>query len=139
MMPVHRELILCEEALDEAALRAGLAGEEHGAVLSFSGVVRRSEGELELRAIDYEAYTSMARRALEDMLEEAHARWADFRAVVAHRTGVVAVGEAAVVIVVAAGHRGEAFEICRWLIDELKARVPIWKREHLPRGTPPRP
>lgn len=135
---MREELLLCEEALDEEALRARVGGEEHGAVVSFAGVVRRSEGHTELRAIDYEAYTPMARKALSAMLEEAHERWPDFEAVVAHRTGVVSVGEAAVVIVVAAGHREEAFTICRWLIDELKARVPIWKREHLPREQPPR-
>jgi molybdopterin synthase catalytic subunit len=58
--------------------------------------------------------------------------------VVAHRTGEVPVGEASVVIVVATPHRGEAFTICRWLIDELKTRVPIWKRDHLPQENSPR-
>ena len=133
------ELILCEEPLDEASLRARVGGEEDGAVVSFAGVVRRREGETSLRGIDYEAYAPMARKALEKILAEGHERWGPFQAVVAHRTGEVAVGESSVVIVVATGHRGEAFTICRWLIDELKARVPIWKREHLPLEAPHRP
>ena len=133
------ELILCEEALDEAALRARVGGDEFGAVVSFAGIVRRREGETALRAIDYEAYAPMARKALSGLLEEAHERWSGFQALLAHRTGEVEVGEASVVIVVATGHREEAFTICRWFIDELKARVPIWKREHLPLEKPQRP
>jgi molybdopterin synthase catalytic subunit len=74
----------------------------------------------------------MAERAIAAILESAHARWPRFSAVVAHRTGVVPVGETSVWIAVAAGHRAEAFEVARHLIDEVKASVPIWKREHLP-------
>lgn len=133
------EVILSEGPLDEAALRARVGGEEYGAVVSFAGVVRRSEGGARLRAIDYEAYGPMARKGLAGLLDEAHERWSAFQAVLAHRTGEVEVGEPSVVIVVATGHREEAFEICRWFIDELKARVPIWKRDHLPLQEPPRP
>ena len=130
-------VILQAERLDEATLRAELGGEEWGAVVTFAGVVRRTEGDARLRAIDYEAYAGMADKLLAQLLEEAHARWGEFEATVAHRTGEVAVGEPSVWIGVAAGHRAEAFEVARYLIDELKARVPIWKREHLPEtGSP---
>ena len=126
-------ILLQEEPLDETALRRRLGGEEDGAVVTFAGVVRRLEGEVPLRAIDYQAYGTMARRVLSGMLAEAHARGPRFQALIAHRTGVVPVGETSVWIGVAAGHRAEAFEVCRWLIDQLKVRVPIWKRDHLPR------
>ena len=126
------EIFLAPDPIDEARFRADLGHEEHGAVVCFSGVVRRTEGEQALRAIDYEAYASMAQARLVELLEEAEGRWTDFHARVVHRTGQVAVGEAAVWVGVATGHRVEAFELCRFLIDELKLRVPIWKREHLP-------
>ena len=109
-----------------------LADEAFGAVVTFAGVVRRHEGEVALRAIDYEAYAAMARREARALLQEAHERFGPLLAVVVHRTGEVPVGEAAVWIGVATGHRAEAFDAARFLIDELKARVPIWKRNHLP-------
>lgn len=127
----HR-VLLTREALRPGPLAEGLAGEEDGALVTFSGIVRRREGDLRLRAIDYQAYESMAARQIEMLLADARRRWGVFSAVVAHRTGEVPVGEASVWIGVAAAHRGPAFEVARFLIDELKARVPIWKRAHLP-------
>ncbi|HEX9641613.1 MAG TPA: molybdenum cofactor biosynthesis protein MoaE [Candidatus Krumholzibacteria bacterium] len=129
----HR-IVLTAEPLDPRELEAGLGGEELGAMVSFSGRVRRSEGDLPLRAIDYEIYEGMARRKIEEFLSEAEERWPEFSAVIAHRSGEVAVGEVSVWIGVSCGHRAEAFELARFFIDELKARVPIWKREHLPAG-----
>jgi len=126
-------VFLSDKPLDPKALEAGLEGGERGAVVSFQGRVRATEGEMELRGIDYEAYAAMAEKKLDELLGEAHQKWSQFEAVVAHRTGVVGVGECSVFIAVATAHRAEAFAICRWLIDELKARVPIFKREHLPR------
>jgi molybdopterin synthase catalytic subunit len=120
------------EPLDAAALAAGLLGEGDGALVSFAGVVRRLEGELPLAAIEYEIYASMARSQLERVLDDARLRWPRFRATIAHREGEVRVGEASVWIGVAAAHRDEAFAVCRFLIDELKARAPIWKARHLP-------
>ncbi len=126
-------ILLSDETLDLVGLEAELSGGERGAVVSFQGRVRETEGRLKLRGIDYEAYAAMAEKKLAELLKEAHGRWPEFDAVVAHRKGVVEVGECAVYIAVATAHRAEAFTICHWLIDELKARVPIFKREHLPR------
>ena len=120
------------DPLDPRELESVLGGEEHGARVSFAGTVRRLEGQTRLRAIDYEIYEAMARKELEALLVEAEGRWPGLRAVVAHRFGEVPVGEASVWIGVSCGHRGEAFDAARFLIDELKARAPIWKREHLP-------
>ena len=127
------EILFTRDLLDEEALRAGLQDEEFGAFVSFAGIVRRTEGEQELSSIEYEAYESMAAKRLREILQQAEARWPRFRARVAHRLGRVPVGEASIWIGVAAGHRAEAFELCRHLIDELKAGVPIWKAEHHPR------
>lgn len=110
-----------------------LQDEGFGAQVTFAGVVRRMEGETELSAIDYEAYAGMARTQADALLAEAQERYGPLAAVVVHRTGVVPVGEMAIWIGVATGHRAEAFEAARYLIDELKARVPIWKRDHRPR------
>jgi len=125
-------VLLTQDPLDFAWLRESLSGDKLGAIVEFNGVVRRTEDGLSLRGIDYEVYVPMAEKALEELLGEAHARWGEFSAVIAHRSGVVEVGESAVYIGVATGHRQEAFELCRWLIDELKAQVPIWKQRHLP-------
>ncbi len=126
-------ILLSNETLDLVGLEAELSGGERGAIVSFQGRVRSTEGQMRLRGIDYEAYGAMAEKKLSELLQEAHAKWPEFDVVVAHRKGVVEVGECAVFIAVATAHRAEAFAICRWLIDELKARVPIFKREHLPR------
>lgn len=124
-------LLLTEEPLDETALRAALGAEHDGAVVTFAGTVRRLEGSRALSGIVYQAYESMAHQELTRLLDDAHARWPRFRASVAHRVGFVPVGEASVWIGVAAPHRAEAFEVARFLIDELKARVPIWKKDHV--------
>lgn len=127
-------VVLTPEPLDPIQLVSALGAEEHGALVTFAGIVRRREGEQRLRAIDYQAYDAMAQKALDGLLDRAHQRWGEFEAVVAHRLGEVPVGEPSVWIGVSCGHRAECFEIARFLIDELKKEVPIWKRDHLPEG-----
>lgn len=88
-----------------------------------------------LRHLEYQAHTDMAASLLKEMAQAAAARW-DLSAVrLHHAEGVVGIGEASVCIEVVSGHRGEGFEACRWLIDTLKARVPVWKREVWTDGT----
>ncbi|MCC6641260.1 MAG: molybdenum cofactor biosynthesis protein MoaE [Deltaproteobacteria bacterium] len=120
---------LSDRQLDVDEVVRRVAGDDSGGVVTFLGQVRdRSRG----RAIDhleYEAYPGMAERELERIAEEAAERWPGVRVAVAHRTGVLAIGELAVVVVAASAHRGEAFEACRFAIDTLKERVPIWKKE----------
>jgi molybdopterin synthase catalytic subunit len=83
-----------------------------------------------LLALDYEAYGPMALKQMQDLAARARERWpAVVRIVLLHRTGRVEVGQASVIVAVSAPHRDEAFTVCRWLIDTLKAEVPIWKRE----------
>jgi molybdopterin synthase catalytic subunit len=82
-----------------------------------------------LAALDYEAYEEMAVVGMRDLAARARSRWPIIRLALVHRLGRVAVGEPSVVVAVSCGHRAEAFEACRWLIDTLKAEVPVWKKE----------
>ncbi len=102
-----------------------------GAVVSFRGTVRdHAEGRAGVEALTYEAYESAAVARMDELAHEARRRWPGVgRLAVLHRVGELAVGDVAVLVVVAAPHRDEAFEVGRWLIDAVKASVPIWKRE----------
>jgi molybdopterin synthase catalytic subunit len=105
-----------------------------GAVVVFLGTTRVSNGGRRVLRLEYEAFAAMARREMAALAARARRRWRLCRVVMAHRTGVVAVGRVSVGVAVSAGHRAEAFAACRWLIDRLKATVPIWKREHFRGG-----
>lgn len=118
--------------LDEAVLAVSHAGA--GAVATFVGVVRdRNEGRA-VSLLEYEAYGSMAEAELQRIEVELAAEIEGVRVFAAHRVGPLRVGEVAVVCAASAPHRGEAFRACRELIDRIKARLPIWKREHGPDG-----
>jgi molybdopterin synthase catalytic subunit len=107
-----------------------------GAVAAFLGVVRdHAEGRTGVVSVDYEAYESEVTPRLARLAASARARLPDTgRIVLWHRTGSVGLGEASVVVVVSAPHRDEALEGCRFLIDTLKATLPIWKNEHHDQG-----
>lgn len=102
---------------------------EAGALVTFSGIVRATEGDRKIPHLDYEAFESMALKEMERLVDAARDRWPLRRVGLVHRFGTVAVGEPSVIVGVSAGHRGEAFEAARFLIDELKKSVPIWKSE----------
>lgn len=120
---------LSEEPLDAAEVERRVGGPDAGGIVTFVGRVRdRSRGH-SIERLEYEAYPGMAERELERIASEAGERWPGVRVAVAHRTGVLAVGEIAVVVAAAAPHRDEAFLACRFAIDTLKERVPIWKKE----------
>ena len=113
---------------------ARAAGHAAGGIVTFEGVVRDHSGGRPVLSLEYEAYPALAVREGERILAEARERFAVEAAAAVHRTGHLALGETAVWVGVAAAHRGAAFEACRYVIDELKARVPIWKREHYADG-----
>lgn len=123
-----------EEPVDGEALRRWVAGRESGAVVLFLGTVRRSNRGREVASLSYEAYGSMAVDELERVGREALDRFAIERVAARHRTGVLRPGDAAVGVAVAAGHRDAAFDAARWIMEELKARVPLWKRERYADG-----
>lgn len=105
-----------------------------GAVVTFVGAVRNENEGHAVTLLEYEAYESMARAEMGRIVAEIEAERPGVRAAVHHRVGSLSVGDAAVVCAASAPHRGEAFRACRLLIDRVKARVPIWKREHGPDG-----
>lgn len=120
---------LVHGAIDVSGVLAEVKRHEAGAVLVFEGVTRNHHDGREVVRLEYEAYPEMANRELRALVEEAKRRWPEVRAAIAHRLGIVPLGEASVVIGVSAPHRDEAYQASRFLIDTLKATVPIWKKE----------
>jgi molybdopterin synthase catalytic subunit len=119
-------------SLDEAVAHVKHAGA--GAVCVFLGMVRdHSDGRAVVK-LEYEAYPAMALAEMKRIADELTAETEGVRLAVLHRTGPLVVGDVAVVCAASAPHRGEAYAACRALIDRVKARVPIWKREHGPEG-----
>jgi molybdopterin synthase catalytic subunit len=128
-------LELRADALDVAAAQRRVEHPSCGAVVTFTGNARDRSGEKSVVQLDYEAFASMAEHEMAQIFEECRARVAGdderraLRMLVLHRTGTVSVGQPAVVVAVASPHRDAAFQAARFLIDELKARVPLWKKE----------
>ena len=123
------ELTLSPDPIDEAALaKARSITDGMGAVVTFAGVVRDREGEAAITGIDYESFDDMARRQFELIFAEIEQRWPIESVRLAHRTGIVKVNEPSLWVEVVAAHRAEAFHACQFLIDQMKKRVPIWKK-----------
>jgi MoaE-MoaD fusion protein len=118
-----------ERALDPAAVAAEVAGPDCGGLVSFCGAVRNQARGRSIRHLEYEAYSAMAEAEMERICGEAAERWPGARVAIAHRVGRLAIGDLAVVVAAAAPHRDAAFAAARYAIDELKERVPIWKKE----------
>ena len=115
--------------IDSAALAAGVSTPADGAVASFVGVVRDNHGGRGVLWLEYEAHEEMARKQVAALIDAARQRWPVGQVAIQHRLGRLEIGEISVAIAVAAPHRAEALEACRWLIDTLKAEVPIFKKE----------
>jgi len=118
------------QPLDPAALAAGLADVASGGYASFEGWVRNENEGREVRRLDYEAFEELALKEGERIVAEAVERFGVRGARCVHRLGELGLGELAVWVGVSSGHRAEAFAACRYIIDEVKHRVPIWKKEH---------
>ena len=117
------------EPLDGERLMEAVRRDGSGAVVLFSGVARdHSEGR-RVRALEYEAYPSMAEKKLREVADEVRARWPITAIGVLHRTGRLAIGETSLLVAVSAAHRREAFEACHYAVDRIKQIVPIWKKE----------
>jgi molybdopterin synthase catalytic subunit len=120
--------------LDVPRLLAEASRPDCGAIAVFLGTTRdHHEGRRVLR-LEYEAYESMAIAALEGLEREALAGHEISRCRIVHRLGAVPLAEPSVAVVVSAAHRAAAFDACRWVVDELKRRVPIWKKEFFAEG-----
>jgi molybdopterin synthase catalytic subunit len=126
---------LSSRPLDTAALRLGALEPSAGGFVAFEGWVRNHhEGRAVLR-LAYEAFPALAEKEGARVLAEAVKQFGVVRALCVHRTGELAIGDVAVWVGVSAHHRDEAFRACRYVIDEIKQRVPIWKKEHYADGT----
>lgn len=126
---------LVDRPIDPAALVAEVASHATGATLLFLGTVREVNDGRDVTGMEYSAYRPMAERELADIAQEAVARFHSEHIVIEHRIGTLELGEASVAIAVAHPHRGEAYEASRYIIEQLKQRVPIWKLEHYVDGT----
>lgn len=115
--------------IDPTPLIAEVRSNEIGAISVFLGTVRDTNGGRSVTGLDYSAYTSMAESELSDIVDEAENRFAVRSIVVEHRVGELSLGDVSVAIVTAHQHREPAMECTRFIIDEIKRRVPIWKRE----------
>ena len=125
---------LTTQPLVVAPLLAAVQSEANGGTALFLGTVRRSAEDGEVAGIAYSAYEAMAEEELERIVSEAREHWPGAAVDVRHRLGYVATGEASVAVAAAAPHRADAFAACRWVVDEVKRRAPIWKKEHLDGG-----
>jgi len=112
-----------------AALLAEVSSPECGGTCVFLGTVRNGAEEKDVTAIEYSAYQEMVEGELDRIVAEAAARWPGGRLALRHRLGVIPAGEASIAIVAAAPHRAQAFEACRYVIEGVKQRIPVWKKE----------
>jgi molybdopterin synthase catalytic subunit len=118
------------EPIDPEALKRALEAEAAGACVTFEGWVRDHNEGAAVNALEYEAHRTIAEKEGAKILEEARQRFAVLAVRCEHRVGKLAIGDCAVWVGVSSAHRGAAFDACRYVIDETKARVPIWKKEH---------
>jgi molybdopterin synthase catalytic subunit len=122
--------------LDARAIESLVRDDARGGLVTFAGAVRRlADDGRPVTGLAYEAHEAMAIAEFAKIAGEAEARFANCAIAIHHRTGDLAIGDVAVVVAVASAHRVEAFEACRYAIDELKHRAPIWKRERYADGS----
>lgn len=124
-----------DTVIDPGHVVTEVAAPEAGAIVLFLGTVRdHSEGKDGVTHLEYEAYEGVVEPKIEEIVAEARRQWNVSRIAAIHRTGDLAVGEISVAVAVSSPHRSNAFAAGRFLIDELKRRAPIWKKEHWPGG-----
>jgi molybdopterin synthase catalytic subunit len=131
-----RAFSLSEATIDPELLTRAIRAASVGAVFTFEGRVRNHNEGRTVRGLAYEAYVELAETEGAMIIEEARTRFQIEQALCVHRVGELALGELAVWVGVSAAHRDAAFAACRYVIDEVKSRVPIWKREHYVEGEP---
>jgi molybdopterin synthase catalytic subunit len=133
---MQSSILLSPTPLDVAAAAAFVTHPEAGGIALFLGTTRAERHDTlgRLVHLDYHAYPEMAEKEMRRLAAQAAAQWPVTALALHHRLGAVAVGEPSVAIAVSTPHRADAFAACRFLIDELKKTVPIWKKEHYERS-----
>lgn len=114
-------------SIDEAV--SAVASPAAGAINVFLGVVRDNNLGRSVDHLEYEAYPTMAERVMRELAEEAVSRFGLIDCAILHRTGALQIGETSLLVAISSGHRAESFEGGKWLVDEIKKRVPVWKKE----------
>ena len=134
----HESVLVAVTAdpLDVMGIMEFVADDASGSTVIFSGTVRdHSPGRAGVTRLEYEAYEGVVTTKIREVVEEAMERWPIIKVAAVHRTGVLGLRESAVVVAVSTAHRADGFPACRYIIDELKRRVPIWKKEHWDGGS----
>jgi molybdopterin synthase catalytic subunit len=127
-------MYLTAEPIELTRLVARVTAPDRGGIACFLGTVRNHHSGRDVVRLDYSAYELMAEAECDRIVREAEAQW-DCAVALLHRIGTLEVGDTAVAIAAAAPHRDEAFAACRFVIEQVKQRVPIWKKEHFADGT----
>ncbi len=122
-------ILVSHKPLDVQAVIDAVQTEQAGAINIFIGTVRNQTAQKSVIGLEYEAFEAMAIKKMEEIAEQAKAKFPVLKVAMAHRVGKLKLGEMAVVIAVATPHRAESFAACKFIIDTLKEVVPIWKKE----------
>jgi molybdopterin synthase catalytic subunit len=125
---------ITDHAIDTAEVLAAVGTPADGAALLFLGTVREENDGRPVRGMRYDAYAAMAESVLEEIAREAGEQAGTERISVVHRTGELAIGDVSVAIAVSTPHRAEAFDAARYIIEQIKLRLPVWKHEHYTDG-----
>lgn len=128
-------IAITKSPIDLREVLASVVTPATGGINVFIGTTRDHSHGREVKALEYEAYEPMALKMMNEIADHAKQTWDVQKVSIVHRIGNVPIGESSIVIAVSAAHRDEAFRACRFLIDELKRVVPIWKREYFADGT----
>ncbi len=130
-----KRVIIQKDPIDIGGLMESVATDADGAVVSFIGRARNSSRGKDVTSLDYEVYDTMARREMEKIMNEAVERWSLNGCCIVHRYGHVEIGDASIFITVSSPHRDEAYQASRFIIDTIKKKVPIWKKEYYSDGS----
>lgn len=129
------KIILQKESIDIQKFLLNFNADEDGAIVTFIGKVRNNSNDKEVKYIEYDIYEGMAKSELETIANYAFSKWNISNCQIIHRFGRVMVGEVSIIIVVSSPHREEAYESSRYIIDTIKKKVPIWKKEVYTNGS----
>ena len=123
-----------KSAIDVSAIKKSVADDSCGALVVFEGWIRDHNEGQQVKRLEYEVYRPLAEKEGARIIDEAVQRFGVSHALCIHREGLLELGEVAVLVCVSSPHRGEAFDACRYIIDQTKVRLPIWKKEHYASG-----
>jgi len=126
---------ITEKPIDVDKLLDYVSDQSSGASVLFTGTIRDHNEQDKVSKLHYEAYQEMAEKILQGIENEVHTKWKINKFIAIHRTGTLKVGEVSVVVAVSSGHRKEAFEACKFGIDSIKEKAPIWKKEYANSGS----